>query len=268
MRYRQAGNLAYKRADDGYRASSVYHASTSGELAQSLPDLPYEFPELPQRRRQLEEEKRQRRLELAEREKRLRLRALYKAVGLERAKSIAFYVSIIVAALLIMSFVMYRQAKIVEQNFAVTRLKKQIEEVGAENTQSREELLSGLDLNKVKSQAYILYGLREPAQAQRIRINLPEVDRVIRYSEDATGDIVKMAGSGKVTGDSETSVHSAKAGAAGEGKSSAESDQALKNDSIVLSVGQGPEQLSQKDNTVVFDADQVESNLKKLRLRD
>lgn len=268
MRYRQAGNLAYKRTDEDYRDSSVYLTSADGMAAPILPDLPYEFPDLPQRRRQYEEEKRRRQLELAKQEKRLKMRALYKTVGLERAKSVAFYVSIILAALIIMSFVMFRQSKIVEQNFAVTRLRKQLEELEAENAKSKEEFLSSLNLNEIKEKAFVLYGLRDPAQAQRIHINLPEVDRVIRYSDDAkdivSGDIVKLAGSSLAGQSNQESLDDRSAEQAGQKAGTA----ALRDESTLLSNGLTTDKTDQEDKAVIFDSDLVENNLKKLRLQD
>ncbi len=177
MAYKEAGNLAYRITDEN--SSSVNFNSNA------IPDIPFELPDSPERRREeYERIKRQRRIE--ERQLAKRTDELYHIAGKERLKNMLYYVCVILSILGVFAFLMQRQSRIVEQNFNNIRLQNQINELDRDNQQKYEEILSKVDFNEIEQQAYAIYGLRKPAASQRITIHLPEVDRVIRYPADTS----------------------------------------------------------------------------------
>jgi len=143
------------------------------------------------------------------------MRSIYRAVGIERAKTVFSIIALVLIVASLFAFVMVRQSKIVEQNFSNTRLINKVSEINSSNSENYEELLSRIDLQEIEQQAFQLYGLRKPAQSQRIHMSLPDIDRVVRYNKDGT-----------------------------------EIDEDL------------------PENTIVFDASQIETYMKRLRLQD
>ncbi len=170
----KSGNLAYE-IDDSRVNSSVLRVRSS-----ALPEVPYEIPSLPDRRRE-EYEREKRRRELAEQERRLAFKSLYKATGIERNTTIAISISILLIIVGMFAFLMMRQANVVEKNFEITRLQNQIVQLQNENADEYEDIISKVNLSEVEEKAYQIYGLRRPAQAQRIYVDMPGIDRVIRY---------------------------------------------------------------------------------------
>lgn len=151
------------------------------------PKLPYEVQDFPERRKEeYEREKRRRRLE--QEQLKLRMRSIHRAVGIERAKSIITIVALIVIITGLFAFVMIRQSHIIEQNFSNTRLENEINEIKAANTEEYEELLSEIDLAEIEQQALQMYGLRKPAQSQKIHISLSNKDRVVVYNSKTEED--------------------------------------------------------------------------------
>ncbi|NLM18948.1 MAG: hypothetical protein GX217_02870 [Clostridiaceae bacterium] len=177
MNNRQVTNLEYKLFARGINS---YYFNNGSNAA---PKIPHEMP--PEwHREKIEHEKRKRRIE--ERKIALRMRSIYRAVGIERAKSIVNILAIVLIVAGLFAFVMVRQSQIVEQNFFNTRLANEVNQLNTTNSDNYEKLLSGIDLNDVEQQAYQMHGLRKPAQSQRIHMTLPEIDRVVRYNNDGT----------------------------------------------------------------------------------
>lgn len=168
------GNLAYKIEQKNRQSVAMNYRSNA------VPDVPYELPPLPERRREEYEREKQRR-QLAEREKRLAYKALYKATGIQRRTTIVTSISILMVIVSLFAFLMMRQSNIVEKNFAVTRLQNQIVTLKNKNAEEYENIISQVDLTEVEKKAYEIYGLKKPSQAQRLYINMPQIDRVIRY---------------------------------------------------------------------------------------
>lgn len=178
MNNRQATGLKYKSINDN--KNRFYHINFDSSLA---PEIPYEVPDFPQRRKE-EYEREQRLRRLKQEQLQLRVRAIHRAVGIERAKSILTIVSLIAIITGLFAFVMIRQSQIIEQNFSNTRLENQIQEIKTINNEEHEELLSQIDLSEIEKEALQLYGLRKPAQSQKIHMTLPDIDRVVRYKND------------------------------------------------------------------------------------
>ncbi|HHT24900.1 MAG TPA: hypothetical protein GXZ76_05210 [Clostridiaceae bacterium] len=176
MSNRQATNLIYR-----YQKLNSHYYINNGSTA--VPKIPHEMP--PEwRKEEFEREQRKRRIE--ERKIALRMRSIYRAVGIERSKSIVSILAIVLIVAGLFAFVMVRQSQIVEQNFSNTRLANEVNQLNATNSDNYEKLLSGIDLNTIEQQAYQMHGLRKPAQSQRIHMALPEIDRVVRYNNDGT----------------------------------------------------------------------------------
>lgn len=176
MNNRQATNLAYKLND-----KELYsHYSQINISSSAVPKIPYELPD----RRREEYERAKRRQKIEERQISIRMRSIYRAVGIKRTQNILSIITLVLIVAGLFAFVMIRQSKIVEQNFSNTRLNNQINELESINTEGYEELLSSVDFKKIEEQAFLLYGLRKPAQSQRIHMKLPDIDRVVRYNKD------------------------------------------------------------------------------------
>lgn len=203
----QNTNLAYKlnNSDLDRYYSQRYNNSNA------VPKIPYDIPD--RRREEYERIKRKRRIQ--ERQVSLKMRSIYRAVGIERAKTVFSIIALVLIVASLFAFVMVRQSKIVEQNFSNTRLINKVSEINSSNSEDYEELLSRIDLQEIEQQAFQLYGLRKPAQSQRIHMSLPDIDRVVRYNKDGT-----------------------------------EIDEDL------------------PENSIVFDASQIETYMKRLRLQD
>lgn len=178
MNNRQTTNLAYKLSE-----RELYNRYYFNNAFNAVPKIPREMP--PEwHEEEFEREQRKRRIE--ERKIAFRLQSIYRAVGIERTKSIVSILAMILIIAGLFAFVMIRQSRIVEQNFANTRLANEVNELNTTNSENYEKLLSDIDLNNIEQQAYQLHGLRKPAQSQRIHMTLPEIDRVIRYNNDGT----------------------------------------------------------------------------------
>ncbi|MGI6579746.1 MAG: hypothetical protein ACOX3H_05825 [Saccharofermentanales bacterium] len=178
MNNRQTTNLVYKLSDrDFYDRYYINNGSNA------VPKIPREIPS-EWRKEEFEREQRKRRIK--ERQIALRMRSIHRAFGIERAKSIFGILAMILIIAGLFTFLMVRQSRIVEQNFANTRLANEVNQLNAANFDNYEKLLSELDLNNIEQQAYQMHGLRKPAQSQRIHMKLPEIDRVVRYNNDRT----------------------------------------------------------------------------------
>ncbi|NLJ69998.1 MAG: hypothetical protein GX328_00840 [Clostridiaceae bacterium] len=170
-------NLAYKLSN--HELDSYY----LNNRASAVPKIPYEIP-YEWRKEELERKERKRRIE--ERKIAIRMRSIYRVIGIERAKSIVSILAMVLIIAGLFTFIMVRHSQIVEQNFSNTRLANEVNQLNAANSDNYEELLTGIDLKDIEQQAYQMYGLRKPAQSQRIHMTLPEIDRVVRYNNDGT----------------------------------------------------------------------------------
>ena len=178
MKYRLDGNLAYDASDEKNKV--VFSADYLRSSA--LPTFPPELPDFSKRREE-EIEREKRRIERQEATYDAAIKRIHKNVGKEHLRTIVYCVVCLALIVGMFLFLLSRQAKIVEQNFQNTRIKNQINELNLSNSEEYEKLLSQVDMSTIESEAFRLYGLRKPAQAQRIHTNSPEVDRVIRHNQ-------------------------------------------------------------------------------------
>lgn len=150
--YTQRGNLAYQ-------AQPLY-----------LPDYEEAY-EREEREAELLQEQRAKYLRLKKRSQANRRRKLLMAglvVGL---------VTFIFAGLMV------RQAKIYEQNFANTAVRRQISEQQEINGDLQNRLVSKSDSGYIEKEALRLFGLRRPSQLQRVVVDLPPSDNLVFYEQ-------------------------------------------------------------------------------------
>jgi len=179
MKYRLDGSLAYDASDEKNKV--VFSADSLRSSAS--PTFPPELPDF-SRRREEEIEREKRRIERQEATYDAAIKRIHKNVGAEHFKTVIYCLFCLVLIAGMFFFLMSRQADIVEQNFQNSRIQKQIDELNLSNSEEYEKLLSQIDMSTIESKAFRLYGLRKPAQSQRIHTNSPEVDRVIRYKQN------------------------------------------------------------------------------------
>ena len=179
MKYRVDGNLAYKISDE--KEQDFFSADSLRSSA--LPEIPYELPEFPQKR-EAEIEREKRRIERQEAARDIAIRRIHRNVGKEHFKTVTYCIVGITMIACMFAFLMLRQSKIVEQNFQNTRIKNEISDIKKSNSDQYENMLSQINLTEIEAEAFKLYGLRKPAQSQKIHVSIPEVDRVITYNSN------------------------------------------------------------------------------------
>ncbi|MDO5015551.1 MAG: hypothetical protein Q4E09_00835 [Eubacteriales bacterium] len=155
---RTQGNLAYE---------------TVAWPPQEVPD----YQEAYERQRALAKREADRQRQLAEAQKRL---------ALERRQKIRRVLGCLVIVSLVFGGLMTRQAKIYEQNFSNTAMRRQIEEQKEDNSELQNRLLSKSENSYIEKEALRLFGLRRPSQMQRVVVDLPPSDNLIFYEHKGT----------------------------------------------------------------------------------
>jgi hypothetical protein len=115
-------------------------------------------------------------------------RAIQRGLTRQRLKFLLGVITIIFAVTGIFALVVYRQAMILELNFANLSIERQITRIEQENSQISESLAQKTNLDLIRQQAVNKLGLQDPARAQIIVVSLPDTDRVV-YAMDTVGDV-------------------------------------------------------------------------------
>lgn len=182
MAYNTDGNLARKLNYQDNRQYTPYTRGTA--VPKRVPEMPLPYDP------SVEREKR--RVEIERQRKRYQFKQLHRAAGLERRKRVVVAVAIVGILAALFGMIVYRHGKIVENNFANTGLTNQINELKVSNVKAKEALLNELDMEKIARDANEKFGLRKPAQSQKIHVTLPDGDKVTVYDKgraDKTADI-------------------------------------------------------------------------------
>lgn len=140
-------------------------------VAWPLPEVPA-YQEAYERQRALAKREADRQRQLAEAQKRL---------AMERRQKIRRVLGCLAIVSLIFGGLMTRQAKIYEQNFNNTAMRRQIEEQKEANSELQNRLLSKSENSYIEKEALRLFGLRRPSQMQRVVVDLPPSDNLIFY---------------------------------------------------------------------------------------
>ena len=79
----------------------------------------------------------------------------------------------------VFALVVYRQAMILEMNFANLSVERQITKINQETSQISESLAQKTNLDLIRHQAIDRLGLQDPARSQIITVAIPDSDRVV-----------------------------------------------------------------------------------------
>lgn len=79
--------------------------------------------------------------------------------------------------------ILNRSGRILEMNYSNVRLEREIKQVNIESGNIREEFVKTVDPSYLRSAAINDLGMREPAQAQKLTVSIPNGDRVILAAE-------------------------------------------------------------------------------------
>jgi hypothetical protein len=114
-------------------------------------------------------------------------RAIQRTLARQRLKLLFGTVAIVFVITGIFALVVYRQAMILEMNFANLHVEREISLIEQECSQISESLAQKTNLDLIRQQAISRLGLQDPARSQVIRVAIPDSDRVV-YASPASLD--------------------------------------------------------------------------------
>ena len=114
----------------------------------------------------------------------IRSRQIRKKLAFHRMKMLASLICMVLVIAGLFSFVVYRQAMIVEMNFDNLARERLITQIGQENSQLSESLAQQTNLDYIRQQAIEKLGLQDPARSQIVPVYVPDSDRVIFNTAD------------------------------------------------------------------------------------
>ncbi len=170
---RTSGNLAYE-TEPTVQEHALDFASPAPSMARRIL-----LEDALTRRPQLQEKARQVRREL----------------NLRRMKSLLGLISMVIMVALIFGGILFRQARILEMNFANLKLERQIEKTEQSSGQISESLARQTDLERIRRLAIDRLGLQMPARMQVVTVDIPDSDRVVyaRTKNPGTSQEVQLA---------------------------------------------------------------------------
>jgi hypothetical protein len=127
---------------------------------------------------------------------RAKARSIQRSLTRQRLKLLLSVTLIFMVVTGIFALVVYRQAMILELNFANGSIERQISRIEQNNSQISESLAQKTNLDLIRQQAVSRLGLQDPAHTQIITVKLPDSDRVVYASAASSGvnDQVYLAG--------------------------------------------------------------------------
>lgn len=105
--------------------------------------------------------------------------AIRHSLTVQRLKILFAAVFIVLTVAGIFSFVVYRQAQILELNFNNLSVERQIVRLDQSSSQIREALAQKTNLDLIRQQAISRLGLQDPAGSQIVSVSMPGTDRVV-----------------------------------------------------------------------------------------
>ena len=112
--------------------------------------------------------------------------AVRRALARRRLRLLATMVFLVLFTAGTFGVMVYRQAKILEQNFAVVAMELEIQKNQKESGQIREALAQQTNLDEIRKQAIARLGLQDPARSQQVAVNVPDTDRIV-FVRDGSG---------------------------------------------------------------------------------
>lgn len=108
--------------------------------------------------------------------------AIRRELTARRLKALVGMVSVIMLLAGLYGIMVYRQAMILEANFANIRVENTIGKLDQESSQISEALAQKTNLDLIRKQAVEKLGLQDPAHRQIIHVIIPDSDRVVYAS--------------------------------------------------------------------------------------
>lgn len=109
-------------------------------------------------------------------------RQVRRSLTLRRLRSLASLITMVLLVAGIFGLIVYRQARILELNFANLKLERNIEKTIQSTGQINESLAQKTNLEQIRQQAVERIGLQVPAGKQVIVVDIPDSDRVVYAS--------------------------------------------------------------------------------------
>jgi cell division protein FtsL len=109
-------------------------------------------------------------------------RQIRRTMAVRRLRSLVGLITLILAVTGIFGGILYRQARILEMNFANLRLEREISKTNQLSGQISESLARETNLEQIRREAVERLGLQEPAQKQIVTVYIPNSDRVVYAS--------------------------------------------------------------------------------------
>ncbi|NCA98462.1 MAG: hypothetical protein EOM08_01400 [Clostridia bacterium] len=167
---RTSGNLAYEPEQTGAERALDW-ASPAPSMARRilLEDALTSRPHLQEKARQIRRE-----------------------LAVRRMKSLLALITLVVLLASIFGGILYRQARILELNFANLKLERQIEKTEQSSGQISESLARQTDLERIRRLAIDRLGLQVPARMQVVTVDIPDSDRVV-YARTGHSSVTEEA---------------------------------------------------------------------------
>ena len=112
-------------------------------------------------------------------------RAISRDLAIQRLVSLSGIILVIALVASVYGVIVYRQARILEENFANVRIERTISKLDQESNQISEALAQKTNLDLIRRRAINEIGLQDPARSQVISVFVPDTDRVVYASANA-----------------------------------------------------------------------------------
>jgi hypothetical protein len=112
-------------------------------------------------------------------------RAISRDLAIQRLVSLSGIILVIALVASVYGVIVYRQASILEENFANVRIERTISKLDQESNQISEALAQKTNLDLIRRRAINELGLQDPARSQVISVFVPDTDRVVYASANA-----------------------------------------------------------------------------------
>ena len=106
-------------------------------------------------------------------------RQIRRSLALHQLKMMVQLISVVLILAGLFSFIVFRQARIMEMNFANLRIERQMTRIEQENGQMSEVLAQKTNLDLIRHVAIERLGLQDPARSQMVKVHVPAYDRVV-----------------------------------------------------------------------------------------
>lgn len=113
-----------------------------------------------------------------------RAKAIRRHLAVQRLKMMLGIVMTVFIITGIFALVVYRQAMILEMNFANLAVENKISKINQECSLTSEALAQKTNLDEIRHLAVEKLGLQDPARRQIISVSIPDTDRVVYTASD------------------------------------------------------------------------------------